>query len=275
MKLGLVGSGRAARTLEPRLREAGHEIAWWWSRSSADPIEAMPKVEVVLLAVSDDAIAKVATALGVRAGAEEEAWLHLSGGRPATEARVSNERPGAVGTLHPMVALPGDEAPDNLLVGTTCGVGGDAKATAHATALAQSLGMTAIEIADDQRALYHAAAVTVAGHATALLHQASQLLQQTGFDETQARRALAALMVSAIENLQSGSPAEMITGPIARGDSATVRLHLEALSTADNHTQSTYIHLANTALSLSEPSLDPENVTKIQNDLDNFRQTKP
>jgi predicted short-subunit dehydrogenase-like oxidoreductase (DUF2520 family) len=174
-----------------------------------------------------------------------------------------------------MVALPGDGAPKDLLAGTTCGVGGDPMAAEHAATLARSLGMTAIEISDDQRPLYHAAAVSVAGHAIALLHQASEMLQRTGFNEAQARRALAALMASALRNLQDGSPAEIITGPIARGDSATVRLHLEALSGTDDHTLATYIHLASTALDLSAPDLSPECVTIIQQDLDNYRPTSP
>jgi predicted short-subunit dehydrogenase-like oxidoreductase (DUF2520 family) len=275
MRLGLIGGGRAARTLEPRLREAGHEIGWWWSRASPESIESLPPVEVVLLAVTDNAISEIAASLSTRDASGEEVWLHLSGARPPGDARVSPDRPRAVGTFHPMVALPGDGAPKDLLAGTTCGVGGDPMAAEHAATLARSLGMTAIEISDDQRPLYHAAAVSVAGHAIALLHQASEMLQRTGFNEAQARRALAALMASALRNLQDGSPAEIITGPIARGDSATVRLHLEALSSTDDHTLATYIHLASTALDLSAPDLSPECVTIIQQDLDNYRPTSP
>ena len=38
-------------------------------------------------------------------------------------------------------------------------------------------------------------------------------------------------MASAVHNLESGSPAEMLTGPVVRGDMDTVEAHVRALRT--------------------------------------------
>lgn len=270
MRLGVLGNGRAARTVAPLLKGAGHELVWRWSRMDGGPILKLPAVDAVLLAVSDGAIAEVTELLAERPSATEEVWLHLSGALPSEAVRWDPERPRAAGTLHPMVALPGDGAGSNLLVGATCGIAGDAPALEAARLLGESLQMTAMEIHDSQRALYHAAAVTVAGHATALLSQAVTMLERVGFEEPQARRALVSLMTTALANLSDGTADEEITGPVARGDATTVRLHLEALQREVPELLSTYLSLAQTALALSRNSLTPAKAQAVERVLAGF-----
>jgi predicted short-subunit dehydrogenase-like oxidoreductase (DUF2520 family) len=265
-----MGDGRAARTLAPLLRQAGHELLWQWSRRTSQPVVSLAPVDAVLIAVSDHAIAEISRRLAQRTSAADEVWLHLSGALPSQTARWDDRRPRAVGTLHPMVALPGATASPDHLRGATCGIAGDGPAVKVARALGESLQMTVVQIGDDDRALYHAAAVTVAGHATALLSQATDMLRRVGFEEEQARGALAALMHTALDNLSDGTPADQITGPVARGDARTVGLHLEALQRELPEALPSYVSLARASLSLSRAALTPQVAQAIELELKRF-----
>ena len=236
MKLGVIGRGRAASALVPRWLAAGHTIDQ--RRDDVGGIDA----DVIVLAVPDGAIEEVARALdGVG-----QIWLHLSGAKPSSILRV-NDQPRAVGCLHPLVALVDAES---ALDGAVAGIEGEPEAVAVATQLARDVGLVPQPIDPAKKAIYHAAAVTVAGHATALFAQAMGMMAAAGMDPETARRALGPLFRSAAHNLERGDPASVSTGPIVRGDAATIAAHLDALDRWDPNDAATYRLLATTALGL-------------------------
>ena len=257
MRIIVLGSGRAAAALGPRWAAAGHEVV---VRSRRDgPLDQAPSGDVIILAVPDGALADVALALASRASAPNEVWLHLSGVHPAAVLRVA-DRPRAVGCLHPLVALAAGGDPRAPLGDPTpmAGLEGEAEALTIAEPLARAAGLAPHTIPADPhgRALSPAAAVSVAGHATALFAQAMELLGAIGFAPEEARDALLPLFRSAAANLGRGLPPEVITGPATRGDAATIARHLEALGRGD--VAITYRALARTALALSSARLSPE-----------------
>lgn len=262
-RCGLVGRGRAASALGAALADtAGYALAWQWSRGEPG-VSALPACDVVLLAVPDGAIEDAARALAERAGAAAEIWLHLAGSRDGRVARVDAKTPRAAGCLHPIVALAGRESRPHL-VGATAGVDGEPAAVAAAIALAEAIGLRPTRLREGAKALYHAAAVTVAGHAVALWDQAVGTMVLAGVPRADARAALLALMQGAIAQLARAEPGEVITGPIARGDAGTVRAHLAALDALeDPDGASVYRALGRRALALSAPKLGPEAAREI------------
>lgn len=260
LDLLVIGTGRAASALGPRWRAAGHHVAL---RSRKDgPIAEAPAARVLVLAVPDGALAEVAATLAERPWARDEVWLHLSGVHAASVLRGADPRPvpRAVACLHPLVAL----APGVDPSGAVAGLEGEPEAFAIAEVLARDAGLLPHAI-PAERALYHAAAVSVAGHATALFAQAMSLLEASGFPRDTARRALQPLLLSAANNLARGAPEDVITGPITRGDEATVARHIAALEQlGDPHRLATYRLLAETALALSSPRLEAEAVTRLR-----------
>lgn len=243
MRLGIIGRGQAARALVPRWLAMGHTVAFWRTRAdgpiadtpgaaTSDPSSALTRdlaarpIDAIILAVSDSAIAEVAAALATRPSASTETWLHLSGVHPAEILRITPALPAHVGGLHPLVALANEADP----AGAVAGLEGDAHALAIADALARDLGMTPILLTSAaSRALYHAAAVTVAGQVTALFSQAMTLMQAAGIDPQAARSALQPLLLSAAKNLAKLTPQDALTGPVARGDESTIASHLAAI----------------------------------------------
>lgn len=172
--------------------------------------------EVVLLCVPDAEIAAAAAqvAPGPLVG-------HCSGTLGADVLA-----PHEAVTLHPLMTVPHDAPPD-VLRGAGCAVGATSdRALATAHGLATRLGMDAVEVADVDRAAYHAAASMAANFLVTLEAAAERVAATAGVD----RALLTPLVRASVENWAALGPERALTGPIARGDAATVELHRAALA---------------------------------------------
>ncbi len=212
MHLALMGMGRLARSLAPRLEEAGHRVVPW---RRGDP---QPRVELCWITASDSAIAELAAWLE-----PGPTVLHASGGLDHEVLRP--HRPA--GSLHPLQSFPGPELAQPSLHGVPAAVSGDPQAVAMAEALARSLGMRPFAVTGDRR-LYHAACVVAGNFGTVLLTEAARMLASAGVTEDPAALLLP-LLEASIHNAARQGP-EALTGPAARGDEATIQAHIEAIA---------------------------------------------
>ena len=236
----LVGAGRAGRALAAAFRAAGLPFVLV-DRSSiveqhGPPVfdaraDAVAQSPVILLAVRDGqldvALDELRTQDGMRSGT---VVLQVSGSaEPAARDRA--EAAGMhYGTFHPLLPLIDPSLASFRLQGSVIGVEGDPAAHRVATWLASRLGATTIEIPRAERAAYHAAAVMASNFPVTLAALAEGLLSRIGVDAVSAHRAVRALMAASVENLAAAPRAlDALTGPIARGDVATVRAHTTAL----------------------------------------------
>lgn len=237
MHIALLGMGRLGRTLAPALRRAGHQVHPWRRG------EPFPAAEVRWLTVRDDALASVAAALppgGV--------VLHASGAAGVDVLRP--HRPA--GSLHPLMTFPGPEIASPPLTGLPAAVAGDPEAIEVARALCASLGMEPFEVPGDRR-LYHAACTMAGNLPLLLLSEAARLLAMAGVGEEEPLRLLLPLARAALENAARVGPARALTGPVARGDAATLRAHEEALAVHDEGLARLYAAICARAASASDP----------------------
>ena len=200
---------------------------------------------LVLIATPDDVIEDAAAALAQ--SLEPDALVvHLSGARgldalaPITATRTDVR----LGALHPLQTVP---SPDASIAGAWAAVAGPAAVDELAT----SIGLRPFTVADANRATYHAAAVVASNHVVALLGQVERLAAAAGAPF----EAFAPLAAAAQRNSFEHGPKAALTGPVARGDVATVRRHLASIP-ADEH--AAYRALAAAALRLTgrdEPEL--------------------
>jgi predicted short-subunit dehydrogenase-like oxidoreductase (DUF2520 family) len=184
--------------LASALREAGLDVTGPLGRGGRCPAGA----DCVLLCVPDAEIANAAAQVtaGPLVG-------HVSGA--TTLAPLA---PHEAFSMHPLMTVPGAFAGAGAAV-----AGSTDRALETARSLAEALGMTAFEIADDDRAAYHAAASIASNYLVALEDTAERLLATTGAP----RSALVPLVRATVENwAREGAGA--LTGPIARGDEETV-----------------------------------------------------
>lgn len=229
MRLLIVGPGRAGGSIALAAPDAGHVIAGVISRSGdarfGPPLELeapLPSADLLLIAVGDEAIAEVAASMAPRVGSVPVA-AHLSGFVPTTALRPLADRGVAIGGFHPLQTLPDPESGAAALAGSYAGIGGEGLAFDTLSALANSLGMEWFRLSDEMRPSYHAAAAAAANFVIASLSVAGDLFEQAAVDPKVAEP----LVQRAVANFfEQGASA--LTGPIARGDTQTVRGHLVA-----------------------------------------------
>jgi predicted short-subunit dehydrogenase-like oxidoreductase (DUF2520 family) len=171
---------------------------------------------LLLIATPDSEIAQVCRALAPRL--EPGAGVvHFSG---ATSISALDAAAGPRACLHPLQTVWPDRGPDQL-EGAHAAVTGDWELGAG---LARALGMTPFALADEAKPAYHAASVFASNYVVTLTHAAVSLLERAGLGREAALEALRPLQHRTVD--VAGSPP---TGPVARGDAATVAAHLRAV----------------------------------------------
>ena len=168
---------------------------------------------MLVVATPDAAIGPIAAAVGV----DTAAVAHLSGSL-GLEVLGPHERRAAI---HPLVSLPNPDVGSARLVGAWFAIGGDP----IAAQVVQALGGKSFEVADEHRALYHAAACIASNHLVALLGQVERVAASAGVP----LEAYLELVRETVENVATLGPTVALTGPVARGDTITMARHLEAL----------------------------------------------
>ena len=130
--------------------------------------------------------------------------------------------------LHPLQTV---AHPDVRFEGVGAAVAGSTPdALAFASGLAERLGMTPFEIDDDGRATYHAAASVASNFVVTLQAAAERIAAGAGLEPEQARRLLVPLLRRTVDNLAELGPEDALTGPVARGDAATVAAQRQAVA---------------------------------------------
>ncbi len=270
----VVGAGHVGTALAGGLRMAGVPVLGLWARRPAAaraaaavagvagfspaPPDLLLEAEVLVLAVTDDAIAEVAGRL-VATGlvGERHVLLHCSGSTPAAQVLGAVAgKVGGIGTLHPLRAVVDASAVMRSWKGTVFGVEGDARGRAAATTLAGLLGGTPLPLASEAMVRYHAAAALASNYVVALLDAAVALLRSSGVDEAAAVAALVPLAQGALSNVAQRGLAAGLTGPIRRGDAGTVERHLGAVA-SDPAIAALYRLLGTRAAGLAEAAGTP------------------
>jgi predicted short-subunit dehydrogenase-like oxidoreductase (DUF2520 family) len=218
--LAVIGAGRAGTSIAATAERAGLEVELP-GRDGA--LYACRRAGAALLCVPDDAIRDACAT--VAAAVPPLGFVgHVSGATSLEALRPARERGAEAFSIHPLQTIPD---PGSDLTGAPCAVSGSSAAALRlAERLAIRLGMRPFQVPEERRAAYHAAASIASNLLVALEESAADLLGRAGIED--AREVLAPLVLRTAANwVERG--AEALTGPVARGDEATVERHLEAL----------------------------------------------
>jgi len=230
MNIALYGPGRAGGALAIAASRAGHTITSIDGRDSV-AVEALTQlVEVVdevpdllVLAVSDDAIASISQVVDL--ATLPAAVVHMSGAVPVAALAPFEDAGSAIGSFHPLQTLPSALAGANRLRGAYVAITATEGLAGKLEALATSLGCVPFLIADENKALYHAGAAAAANFTMASLGIAHGLFEAAGVDPVSSRPLVEAIVANAF----AMGPRTALTGPIARGDVATVAAQVHAV----------------------------------------------
>ena len=237
LRFSLVGPGRVGESVAGWAVAAGGELVAAVGRSGVAGFGSGGQ-DLLLIAVPDGVLAEVAERLATRAQAAVA--LHTSGSRDAAVLAPLRAAGSSAGTLHPLKAFPRVLSAPAEARGVFFALDGEPAAQALARRLVAAWGGVAGEVPPPARPLYHFAATLAAGGVATLLATAADLAARAGLPPEVAsgylelsRGTVAAAIASSPGAPGPAAALAAITGPVARGDLATVQSHFEALSAAD------------------------------------------
>lgn len=257
LAVGVIGAGRAGAPLAAALSRAGHPIVGAHAVSQRSrrrveeflpgaPLmsieEVMAAADLVLLTVPDDVLGALVSGLAETGAVTPGQFLVHASGRHGIAVLEPATRQGALPlALHPVMTFTGSRSDIERLAGCPFGVTSPPVLRPVAEALVVEMGGDPIWVPEEARPLYHAALANGANHLVTLVAQTLDLLGSAGIDEP--AELVRPLLTTALDNvLAMGDDA--LTGPVARGDAATVAAHLEALSRAAPEARAAYVAMA-------------------------------
>ncbi len=272
LDVGVVGVGRAGAVLAAALHRAGHRVVAAHavsdlSRLRAEALipsaelvsvpEVLQRADLVLLTVPDDVLGGLVAGLasasaasaqpgsaggGETGGFRPDQFVMHASGRYGVGVLDPAVRQGALPlAVHPIMTFTGTSLDLDRIAGCPFGVTAPQGLRPVAEALVVEMGGDPVWVAEDDRALYHAALANASNHLVTLTAMSMDLLSRAGV--AQPGRVLGPLMSASLDNaLRQGDPA--LTGPVVRGDARTVADHLRVLADVSDEARAAYLAMA-------------------------------
>ncbi|WP_460604654.1 Rossmann-like and DUF2520 domain-containing protein [Jatrophihabitans fulvus] len=243
LRVGVLGVGRVGSALGAALARAGHEVvavAAVSDRSRAraaqrlpgaavlPPDEVVAASDLVLVAVPDDALRPLVSGL-----ADTGAWrpgqlvAHTSGAQGIGVLDAAAARGVVALALHPVMTFAGRAEDLDRLANTPFGVTAQDDFRVVAESLVLEMGGEPLWVPERARPLYHAALSVASNHLVTVVNDALSMLDGVGV--TDPARLVAPLLSASLDNVLRLRD-DALTGPVSRGDVATVRRHLSGLA---------------------------------------------
>jgi len=225
------------------MASAQEAVAFIGAGTPVDSHGALRRSDITMLAVSDDQIGPVCAALAMQGQLEGTVVFHCSGALASTALQAACDAGAAVASVHPIRIFADPAKVAASFEGTFCGVEGDAQAMALLTPLLLGIGARPVPIDPAAKTVYHAAAVFASNYLVTVLDAALRAYQAAGIPEAVARELAQPLATEAMANVFRLGAAPALSGPIARGDMATVARQQQAVQQWDAATGALYADL--------------------------------
>jgi predicted short-subunit dehydrogenase-like oxidoreductase (DUF2520 family) len=238
--VSIIGLGNWGNSLARALTDAGvplHEVVVRGrlsARKTSLPLTNLDRAhldaDVLWLCVPDKAIAPVTARLVKRTAGQDLAGqivVHSSGAVSAGVLQPAMNAGASVGSVHPLMSFP-TRTPVTLK-GVSFAVEANAASSRVLNQLVRRIGGRPFAIKASSKALYHAVGVLSSPLLVSHLAAAYEAAARAGFSPRQARRLIEPIARATLDNFFRNGPARSFSGPIAREDLDTIRLHLQAL----------------------------------------------
>jgi len=280
--VSLIGPGRLGIALAMALESAGYQIVSLVGRNRqklrktsqlldvscqllvARELEKGRLGDLIIISVPDDQIVTVAGDLARIKGKGHPTVLHTSGALSSKVFASLAANGWHTGSIHPLASVSDPAGGVEALRRAYWCVEGDAVGIRVAKQVVRDLGARSFSLKSEDKPLYHAAAVMTSGNATALFDVALEMLERCGISRRNGQKMLAPLLASNTLNLSRSAPEDALTGTFARGDLATVRMHLSALKGKDlDEALQLYRLLGKRSIELVKNKIDSETADEI------------
>jgi predicted short-subunit dehydrogenase-like oxidoreductase (DUF2520 family) len=255
LKTGFIGAGTVGSALAIRLAESGCEVAAVSSRTPAHAAKLARLIkschpvtnqtvadtcDIVFITTSDTAIPEIAQTLKWHRG---QNVVHCSGVDSAEILLPARQMGANTGVFHPLQSFADIPQAIANLPCSTFAIEAEEPLLTTLKNTAESLHCQWIELKAEDKVIYHAAAVIASNYLVTLVKLADDLWETFGTPREQATQALLPLLKGTLNNIETVGIPQALTGPIARGDAATVRKHVTALRKEAPDALSTYCEL--------------------------------
>lgn len=253
MRVALIGAGNVGTAVTYLLSQKDHEIVAVASRSEVSARSAaerlgsdvrdakdLPEADLVLIGAPESAIEFVDSLVAPQLK-RDSFVCHLAGAFGPSILRRSLEAGAIACALHPVQAIYSVDAGVFRLPGSAWGITcSDRKADAFMSDLIEGdLDGVPVIVPESVRPLWHAASVMTSNGIAALLAVGESLLAEIGVDDPV--QVLGPLAEGTVQNARAGGGGgETLTGPVVRGEAATVRRHMQALLDVPGEHAETY-----------------------------------
>lgn len=243
LKLGFIGAGTVGTALALRLSQKGYPVVAVSSRSPTSAKKLAQAVnnctvldnaqgvadtaELVFITTPDGAIPLVASQVQWHTG---QSVAHCSGADSTDVLEPARKLGAQVGVLHPLQTFASVEQAIENIPGSTFSLEAEEPLLGILKDMTTSLDGDWVELKAEDKVLYHAAAVIACNYLVTLVKLSTDLWQTFSIPSDQATRALLPLIRGTVHNISTVGIPQCLTGPIARGDTGTIRKHLEALA---------------------------------------------
>ena len=284
-KLGFIGAGTVGTALSIRLSDKGYQVVAVSSRSqtSAEKLareingcqavnsnQAVADIaELVFITTPDDAIATVAAETKWHPG---QSVVHCSGADSTDILEPAGKLCARVGAFHPLQTFASVRQAIDNIPGSTFAIEAEEPLLATLKEMATALDGSWIELKAGDKVLYHAAAVIACNYLVTLIKLATDLWQTFNVPTQQATKALMPLLKGTLNNIENVGIPQCLTGPIARGDTGTVKKHLNALKKTAPTVLSTYreLGLQTIPIALAKGRINKHQAEELQTVLEQY-----
>ena len=266
LKFAIIGAGMVGTAIGALLKKAGHHISaiadlspehlkraksFIGAPGFQNPADAADLADCLLITTPDDRIESVCTRIVAASSVRGKKVFHMSGAGGLDLLDSAYHAGAAVASIHPLQSFSSIESAIQNIPGSYFGVTASKGAKKLSMDIVRDLRGIPIHIKPDQKPLYHAAACIASNYLVSLMSVVEAIYLSIGFSEKDARKAYLPLVYGSLNNIEKQCCKSALTGPIARGDSGTVKKHIEAIVRHLPDHSSLYANMGMTAVKLA------------------------
>lgn len=285
-KIGFIGAGKLGSSLALAMANSGYKINLINSsnnssskklsgilpqcQSTSKAQEIADKCELIFITTPDHIINKIVESIKWN---KKNTVIHCSGATSLSSLNSIENFGGKIGAFHPLQTFPQKNLPQNILQGITFAIDSRSSINDLLKSIAKKLSCKTITLDPKDRALYHASATMACGFITSIINLSIQMWKDFPGGKENALESLEPLIQTTFNNIKQIGPVQAYTGPIARGDVATISSHLEAIIPMKKEILDIYTSLCNygVELGLESGKLNDTEAINIRSMISNYR----
>jgi predicted short-subunit dehydrogenase-like oxidoreductase (DUF2520 family) len=249
----IIGRGKVGQSLTQLFASLNYKVVNI-GREKSEQIAAVADADITLICVSDGSIQNVCEGLA-NSFKKDSVVAHCSGALDSSILNSAKQSGCAVASCHPLNTFPNISLSLQRFASTNHGsymyAEGGLNALNTLTPLFEHAGFNNTCIHREAKPLYHAACVFACNYLSSLMDMSLEAATKAGLEKEPFWRSLQPLIQSTLENISEHGTTGALSGPIARGDSATVEAHMRALSEHSNSLKTSYADLGLRALEIA------------------------